>query len=270
MGFHSYNCKSCGESVKAPYDLPESMAWQNEVIIVIDENTRYEGSYDGYGGVNIADPEVKKWPEMTVTKVKLAQKCLDLPTNDGWGTPVGVWHKKCFEEDCTLKGADYLLVDYKDLATPNAHDQGYWYDRPEGEETLERPIQRPDADGRVDTRLMHPIDAAESFEKPEMVKSAGSWIWMSPQDYWRHLRDADWSWWDHRDDEERVQRGADERVRLREYASQHRGEYWELFKAFSRHWGYDNMQAVIHADWGGPNSTRERRARPALPLEPQE
>ena len=235
MGYYSFKCKSCHESIKAPDNLPKSMAWQNKVVVVIDENTRYEGSYDGYG------------------------------------TQHGVWHQRCFEEDCTLKGADYLLVDYNDLASESANDQGFWYERPDPkEDTLHRAFQRPDADGRVDTRLMSEIEAAESFEKPELEKDRGRWVQISPKSFWRHLRGHDWAWWDEREDEERMQRGADERVRLREYASHHQGVYWALFKAFADHWGYDNMQAAIHADWGGKNSTRERRARPSLPLEPQD
>ena len=129
MGFYSFKCKSCGESIKAPYELPESMAWQNEVVVVIDENTAHYGAYDGYGRVNTADS--------TFERVKEEH---------------GVWHDQCFVE--LYEGDDCLLIDYSDLASLSASDQGYFYDRPKGDELPNRPFGLPDKNGVVDTRLL--------------------------------------------------------------------------------------------------------------------
>tara|TARA_R100000458_G_C8260505_1_gene236053 strand:+ start:1245 stop:1676 length:432 start_codon:yes stop_codon:yes gene_type:complete len=143
MGFYSFKCKACQESIKAPYELPESMAWQNEVVVVTDEDTMHTGAYDGYGRVNKADSTFERVTEEH-----------------------GVWHRQCFDDDCTLEGANYLLIDYSDLASVSAPDQGYWYDRPEGDERLNRPLQGTKAwqTGVVDTRLLHENEAAATFE----------------------------------------------------------------------------------------------------------
>lgn len=254
MGFYSFKCKNCGESIKAPYDLPKSMAWQNAVVLVIDENTRHVGSYDGYGRVNISEPVIESWPKRTVCTVKLYE---DTQTSwNGYGTQYGVWHERCLPEE----------VDYIFLASESADDQGHFYERPEGDTLLSRAFQRPDADGRVDTRLMSELEAAESLEKPELETPRPGLVEMSLKSFWRHLRDHDWRWWDERDDEERIQRGSDEGQRIFRYARHFGPAYQELFKAFSNHWGYDNMQAVIDID----NLQKERRPRPSLPLEPTE
>ena len=34
MNLYSFECKGCGESIKAPYELPKSMAWENAVVVV--------------------------------------------------------------------------------------------------------------------------------------------------------------------------------------------------------------------------------------------
>ena len=148
MGFHSFKCKACRASIKAPYELPKSMAWQNAVVVVIDENTLHTGAYDGYGRVNKTDS--------TFERIKEEH---------------GVWHQGCFLKaaqilmcDLTAPTRGFNLIDYGDLASVHSDDQGYWYDRPKGDELLNRPFQRPDKNGVVDTRLMHENDAAATFE----------------------------------------------------------------------------------------------------------
>ena len=39
MGLFSWNCKECGESIKAPYDIPKHIAWQNEAILLCEDGT---------------------------------------------------------------------------------------------------------------------------------------------------------------------------------------------------------------------------------------
>ena len=49
MGFHSRTCPQCGDSIKAPYNLSPSLAWQNDVVAVLADGTTHTGTYDGYG-----------------------------------------------------------------------------------------------------------------------------------------------------------------------------------------------------------------------------
>jgi hypothetical protein len=51
MGFFSWKCNGCHESIKAPYDIPEGMGWQNEVVVLEQGGPIIVGVYDGYGRV---------------------------------------------------------------------------------------------------------------------------------------------------------------------------------------------------------------------------
>lgn len=53
MGFFSYKCKCCGESIKAPYGLAAKHQWMNEVTCVLEDGAVLQGDYDGYGGFSI-------------------------------------------------------------------------------------------------------------------------------------------------------------------------------------------------------------------------
>jgi hypothetical protein len=93
MGFFSWNCKGCGESVKAPYSLPKKLEWQNEAVL-LDNDSFIMVRYDGYGrideyefGLDIEDPEL--------------------------------WHRVCWYDACSPK--------YTGPST-HAEDQGYFYD----------------------------------------------------------------------------------------------------------------------------------------------
>jgi len=46
MGFFSWECKCCGESMKSGND------WMGQVVIVSDDDSVVRGEYDGYGRVN--------------------------------------------------------------------------------------------------------------------------------------------------------------------------------------------------------------------------
>ena len=94
MGFFSWNCRGCGESMKAPYDLDAADAWQNDVVVITEDNDLISGAYDGYGRVSCED--------ITYYKVEC-------------------WHKRCHTEHGSpltfTKSSDY------------AEDQGYFYER---------------------------------------------------------------------------------------------------------------------------------------------
>ena len=95
MGFFSWECKGCHESIKAPHSLPKELAWQNSYVALVPGNLLEMGSYDGYGEHG------------------------RLPGN------VELWHTLCWEE----QGKPEVY------SGPSAHadDQGYFYDY-QGEE----------------------------------------------------------------------------------------------------------------------------------------
>ena len=95
MGLFSWNCKGCDESIKAPYDIPKHIEWQNEAILMCEDGTMVCGDYDGYGRLGSAElANGTKDPEL--------------------------WHKKCWEEagqPMTYSGP-----------SDHAEDQGFFYD----------------------------------------------------------------------------------------------------------------------------------------------
>jgi hypothetical protein len=105
MGLFSWNCKHCEESIKAPYDLPKEIAWQNECVLVESDGNVISGTYDGYGGIESSVfEEVSGSPEF--------------------------WHEKCWNE--YGKGWEYSVP-----STP-AEDQGYFFKWDEETKTIIR------------------------------------------------------------------------------------------------------------------------------------
>jgi len=95
MGLFSWNCKQCGESIKAPFEVPVDIEWQNEAILLCEDGTMVCGDYDGYGRVGGANIEFKTSnPEL--------------------------WHKKCWEK----AGQPMKYSGPSDYA----EDQGFFYD----------------------------------------------------------------------------------------------------------------------------------------------
>jgi hypothetical protein len=97
MGFYSWNCSACEESIKAPYDLPSDISWQNKVHAIMPGGLELRGEYDGYGRVSAYQ--------------------LD--------DTVQVWHQRCYDKAGEQK-----------YSQPSkwSDDQGYFYDRPESME----------------------------------------------------------------------------------------------------------------------------------------
>lgn len=92
MGFFSWNCKCCGESIKAPYGIPKPIVWQNQCVVLEPNGSTIIGDYDGYGRVGSWEYEDGE-PEM--------------------------WHLKCWESK-----------DKPSYSSPSTHadDQGFFYD----------------------------------------------------------------------------------------------------------------------------------------------
>ena len=100
MGFFSANCKSCGQSIKAPYALPAELQWQNEATALLAPGSAVSGSYSGYGDLEMEDGR----------EVEVIGLC-DTPP---------MWHTRCWVmEGCPT-----------DATTPSedAADQGYFFD----------------------------------------------------------------------------------------------------------------------------------------------
>lgn len=93
MGFFSWECKHCGQSIKSPYQtIP---AWHNHATAILSSGSLIQGAYDGYGKIGGAD--------ITDTQ----------PT---------MYHTKCWE-------AIGKPTDYKG-ESESARDQGHFYDSP--------------------------------------------------------------------------------------------------------------------------------------------
>ena len=67
MGFFSWQCKGCDESIKAPYGLTEDVEWKNKVVMLLPNGTCISGEYDGYG--RITQPEF----ELDILLIDLSQ-----------------------------------------------------------------------------------------------------------------------------------------------------------------------------------------------------
>jgi hypothetical protein len=107
MGFYSWNCRGCGESIKAPYDIPEAIEWQNDIVALPQDGTPIQGKYDGYGRVVIE--RVRFFPADYGTSEEL----------HSLADPVECWHQRCWEK----AGSPKTSTD----ASPNAEDQGFFY-----------------------------------------------------------------------------------------------------------------------------------------------
>ena len=104
MGFFSWNCRGCGESIKAPYDVPKEIAWQSYAVAIKESkenpyapNGGFQvGLYDGYGKI-----------------------CGPIDDGDE------VWHEHCWED--AGKNVEFTK------ASDPADDQGFFYDNEKNE-----------------------------------------------------------------------------------------------------------------------------------------
>lgn len=79
--------------MKAPYDLPDEIEWQNRVVVHTEDARTFIGRYDGYGRVAYED-------------IGYNPEC---------------WHFKCHKEH----GAPHKF----EKASEYSADQGYFYER---------------------------------------------------------------------------------------------------------------------------------------------
>ena len=96
MGFFSWNCECCGESIKSPYEcVPE---WHNQCVAALKNGSLLIGDYDGYGRI------------------------LDIDCNtiveDLYEFDFTMYHKQCWIENSK---PGYISQ------AQSAQDQGYFY-----------------------------------------------------------------------------------------------------------------------------------------------
>jgi hypothetical protein len=115
MGFFSWDCLGCGESVKAPFDIPAEISWHGQIVAIEPGGSPIIGSYDGYGRVyeHEADARLPQ-PQRTSEGVELPRLTPD-------GEPdLSVWHLRCWKA-CGEPSHS--------RPSPNASDQGFFYPR---------------------------------------------------------------------------------------------------------------------------------------------
>lgn len=97
MGFFSWQCKGCDQSIKAPYNL-DALAWQADAVCLKSDGAVYSGEYSGYGVID--DPALER--------------------EDIWeDSEPELWHKRCWEN----AGKPSFTG-----ASKQAADQGYFFD----------------------------------------------------------------------------------------------------------------------------------------------
>ena len=105
MGLFSWNCKKCGHSIKSPYNIPTGWEYMGQAVFLREGHEPMIGEYDGYGRIDE----------------------YDLQQGD-YGSNLELWHKVCWEN----AGKPEYTGD-----SEYSDDQGYFYDDPSEEETME-------------------------------------------------------------------------------------------------------------------------------------
>jgi hypothetical protein len=104
MGFFSQDCQACGESVKAPYDLPGEIAWHNKAVAITPSESIIKGPYDGYGNIDYDGMSYMDDSRMDI------------------GGENTVYHQRCWEKLGSPTKYDGKSEDSK--------DQGFFYNYP--------------------------------------------------------------------------------------------------------------------------------------------
>ena len=115
MGFFSRDCLGCGDSVKAPFDLPTQLAWQGECVAILPDGSEVSGTYDGYGRV------CSRPSDATLVDPQREGETVTLPALAEAGEPdFSFWHQRC-----------WLDVGRPGYSRPsvNSRDQGFFYTR---------------------------------------------------------------------------------------------------------------------------------------------
>lgn len=99
MGFFSWDCKGCGNSMRSAHAVTKTSAWMKQVVIYTKgSKTARRGEYDGYGRVGSSDYDDDSFWD---------------------GREFTAYHKACHE----IMGKPKF-----DGQSRDAHDQGYFVD----------------------------------------------------------------------------------------------------------------------------------------------
>lgn len=59
MGFFSFNCQGCGQSLRSHYAVTKESSWMQSVVVYTADNKFHQGAYDGYGRLDAGTHEVE-------------------------------------------------------------------------------------------------------------------------------------------------------------------------------------------------------------------
>jgi hypothetical protein len=57
MGFFSWNCKSCGRSIRSGYSAAGYRDWMQQAVAILPDGSVCKGTYDGYGNIGHEEDE---------------------------------------------------------------------------------------------------------------------------------------------------------------------------------------------------------------------
>ena len=91
MGYFSWQCTICGQSVKAAGETPIGLEWQSVAVAVMPDGKILHGLYDGYG--RIVDDEEDSHDLQAQTPGEWDG---ETPQGRQLGNPA-MWHHQCWE-----------------------------------------------------------------------------------------------------------------------------------------------------------------------------
>jgi hypothetical protein len=118
MGFFSYECRGCGQSIKSPYNVPRDLRYQNQTVRLLPDESRVGGKYDGYGRIHTKEGEIVDTiddPQRGSTEEDPPKgRRIDHLKVGEW------WHARCFSEAGEPEYSG---------PSPSAYDQGFFYEK---------------------------------------------------------------------------------------------------------------------------------------------
>lgn len=59
MGFFSYSCKGCGQSLRSYHAVTKDSSWMQSVVVYLKDGRFFQGAYDGYGRLDTGTGELE-------------------------------------------------------------------------------------------------------------------------------------------------------------------------------------------------------------------
>jgi len=135
MGFFSFNCEGCGQSLRSYHAVNAASSWMQSAVVYTADGKFHQGAYDGYGRLETASENVELL--------------------DGACT---VYHQRCWRLLGRPKG-------FLPVASGAAADQGYFTDfHPEKPKTRGE-MQQLRKHRQVEKRLVEPDEGEARAEE---------------------------------------------------------------------------------------------------------